>query len=405
MDSRQYRVCKLPKGGGKFRAIYVPESSFKRELRSYLPVLNQIATDLDVNNVCHAFIKGRNCVTNAMQHIGYRYTVSLDLRDFFDSVRAEPLSGKVPSRILSVCLIDGAPRQGLPTSPLLANIALSEVDSHIFQGLKIFQTPFSYTRYADDLIISFDDKKAIAKVIYLIRRVMLQHGFVINARKTRIQSAANGRRVVTGIGVDEDGLHATRKTLRAMRAALHQKNLMSAKGLLNWALCKPPGHRMPDLYRYPSGKKDVECRFCREGGLEWYVQNKHRRILVHTESGNPHVCSAWPPPINRIDLELNLIGQGFTEVPLLSSTWDKGLSKASDDETLLVLFRKRGIDICIYDCVRHFFPVELPLAIGSNQIICRLSYDSNKENVHGLILVLARQLTSGERLNIAILDG
>ncbi|MDC6668296.1 hypothetical protein OEZ84_26545, partial [Leclercia adecarboxylata] len=40
----------------------------------------------------HAFQKGRNCVTNAQAHVGKRFTLSLDLTDFFDSINPSLIS-------------------------------------------------------------------------------------------------------------------------------------------------------------------------------------------------------------------------------------------------------------------------------------------------------------------------
>jgi len=239
----QYRISTLSKGGGKFRTIYIPDPELKLKLRSFLPALQKVAATHDRHKVCHGFMTGRSCVTNAMQHIGYRYTVSLDIQEFFDSVGAAHLAGKVPDEILSSCLIKGAPRQGLPTSPLIANIALTDADSQIVDSLNLMKSRFSYTRYADDITISIDDKKSISRVLFLVRDALAHRGFTVNERKTQIQSATNGRRIVTGIGVDAHNLHATRKTLKNMRAALHQKKTRAARGLLEWALCKQPGQK------------------------------------------------------------------------------------------------------------------------------------------------------------------
>jgi hypothetical protein len=400
--SSRYRVSTLSKGGGKFRTIYIPDPDLKHKLRSFLPALQKIATDLDTHKVCHGFIKGRSCVTNAMQHIGYRYTVSLDIQGFFDSVGAVHIAGKVPDEILSYCLIKGAPRQGLPTSPLIANVALTDADNQIVDSMRFMKTSFSYTRYADDITISFDDKKAIPRVMFLVRSVLAQQGFTVNERKTRVQSATNGRRIVTGIGVDEHGLHATRKTRKNMRAALHQKKFRAARGLLEWALCKQPGQRklkLPELYRLQVSRTQMECEHCRQEGLIWHSQNDERYILVHAQSGVPHVCSARPAPINRIDLDRALRELGFKSLALSSTTWTAGLSKATAGETLLILFRKHGIDVCLYNYAKQFLPGGASHSIGSDGVIYRLGYNPYEANAHDLLLSLAGQLCRGETID------
>jgi hypothetical protein len=406
MDLVRYRVSKLPKGGGKIRTIYIPTKDYKHKLRSFLPRLYKIATELDTNNVCHAFIKGRNCVTNAMQHIDYRYTISLDIKDFFDSIGIEHISSKIPDDILSYSLINGVPRQGLPTSPLISNIALSDIDNQIINSLKFFGTPFSYTRYADDLTISLDNKKAIQKVIYAIRTILSQQGFVVNEQKTRIQYATNGRRIITGVGVDESSVHPTRKTLKSIRAALHKGKWSSARGLLEWSFCKLPGQRrlkVPELYRYAVSRKKIQCDYCGQDGLQWHTQYINRFILVHTGSNKQHICPSRDQPINKMDLDRKLRGMDFKAVVMSSKAWAKGLYKASSNETLLILFRKRGIDICLYPYATQFLSTDAPHTINDG-LLYYISYDSNLENVHAMVLKIAGHLLSGQAIDRTILD-
>ncbi|WP_409579246.1 reverse transcriptase domain-containing protein [Vibrio owensii] len=93
---------------------------------------------------------------------------------------------------------------------------------------------YSYTRYADDLSVSLDQYEDIARVINGVQRILLRHGFELNARKTKILDSKNGRRVICGVGVDEETVYPTRKTLKKLRAARHQKNLSSVFGHRAW---------------------------------------------------------------------------------------------------------------------------------------------------------------------------
>ena len=124
----KYRISKIPKGHGKYRTIYRVDPHTSSHLRSLLPYLEDKLTVTDVIGANYAFVKGKNSVLNALQHIGFDHTLSFDLQDFFDSVTAEHLKKIVSDEVISSCFIDGAPRQGLPTSPLIATIAFLKCD-------------------------------------------------------------------------------------------------------------------------------------------------------------------------------------------------------------------------------------------------------------------------------------
>ena len=231
---------RIPKGNGRHREIYIPSVDSKRRLRNLLPALEQVVERLDNNSVNYAFQKGKNCALNALQHIGYRYTLSFDLLDFFNSITPAHVSGTIGAWLVNECFIDGAPKQGLPTSPLISTIAFLPYDSMIVEYLRKLRLKAVYTRYADDLVFSFDNVKDSGRIMTIVRQVVEKGGFKLNQRKTKLQDIQNGRVIVNGIAIDENGLHATRKIKKKIRAALHQKNNSSATGLLEWSKCKLP---------------------------------------------------------------------------------------------------------------------------------------------------------------------
>lgn len=236
----EYKVFSLSKGTAGLRQVYSVDEESKIILKGYLPYLEDKLAVLDEYKINYAFVKGKNCALNALQHVGNRFVLSMDLSDFFDTVSSTHLSGLVAQEIIDSCLIEGAPRQGLPTSPLIANIALLPCDLNIIKTLKSMNISCVYTRYADDLIFSFDDKKNFGKIKTIVTQVVESKGFKINSRKTSMQDSKNGRVIINGIAVDSNGIHATRKTKKRLRAALHQLNFRSARGLNEWSKCKLP---------------------------------------------------------------------------------------------------------------------------------------------------------------------
>lgn len=235
-----YRIASVPKGKGKYRKIYILSESRKESIRSLLPELENILSNIECQNINYAFQKGKNCALHAYRHIGYEYTLSMDLENFFESVSEKHVRGIVPKDIIDECFIDGAPQQGLPTSPIISSIAFSSCDKKILNALNNFGINAVYTRYADDLVFSFNDRKLETKIKLLVRQVVESAGFKLNEKKTKLQSATNGRVIITGVAIDRNGLHASRKTKRKIRAAIHQNNINSAKGLVEWSKCKLP---------------------------------------------------------------------------------------------------------------------------------------------------------------------
>jgi len=142
-------VVKIPKRDGRFRTIYVPDEEEKKMLRELLPDLNRRA-EAAAGETVHGFIPGRSPVSNALRHVGKAYTVTIDLEDFFDTVTEQKLKGKLAGEVLLKVVVDGAARQGLPTSPAVANIAAADMDRAFLRWIEKSGKAIVYTRYADD---------------------------------------------------------------------------------------------------------------------------------------------------------------------------------------------------------------------------------------------------------------
>lgn len=238
-------VFRIAKRNGKFRTIYAPSPKEKEWLRQVLSTgLTPACERLDKANVAHGFRRGRSPVTNAMQHRGFDYSLCFDLQDFFDTV----LPTYVPLEWANMPELwpDGAARQGLPTSPALANIAAAAFDADVCAlrpagPTRKFES-FVYTRYADDLTFSFDNAWLIDVLLNAVPRLAEKHGFRINKSKTRLQWAGAGRRIITGVAVDNT-LNVPRSVRRRLRAARHRRNTGEARGLAEWS-----GLRLPKEY-------------------------------------------------------------------------------------------------------------------------------------------------------------
>lgn len=229
----------------KLRTLYIPNKTRKRRLRAALAWLTPLAIKADPMRVAHGFLPGRSPVTNARPHIPYRYTLSMDIQDCFGSIRQHTavfllqkvLGYTIEGGVQELLFADGIVPQGFPTSPALCNIALAPADIAIASSLR---GDGAYTRYADDLTISANSIHRIEQAQVTAEKTLGALHLSIAKHKTRLQDARGGRRIITGIGVDANGLHPTRRMRRLLRAARHQKRWSVARGYAEWMALKSP---------------------------------------------------------------------------------------------------------------------------------------------------------------------
>lgn len=235
-----YSIIFLKKKSKSYRKIYIPSYEYNLFLKSLLPQLELIYLQNVIYECDHAFLKNRNCVTNARSHVKNRFVYNIDIENFFYSISSHLYEKYIPENLQKLILVDQQVVQGFPTSPYVANIAMIDVDFQITQALKKIDLNIVYTRYADDLYFSFNNKNYSTLISDSIKKVLSDNFFTINESKTSFQDKKNGRAIITGIGVSEDDIHPTRKTLKKLRAAKHQRNIYSYLGLLAWSKCIPP---------------------------------------------------------------------------------------------------------------------------------------------------------------------
>lgn len=262
------KTFKIRKRSGGFRTIYAPNREEKQKLQDILH--SHLAKKQNNCDFAHAFRNDRNIVTNAEIHIGKLVSINLDLSNFFDTVTPAMLKGKVSKEILNetLCFPDGACRQGLPTSPALANIAFEPCDLAIIKMLKKADESTVYSRYADDLTISLDNdnKEKIDLIIKSVKAIVSRSGFKLNDKKTRVQHSKAGNREVCSVQVGESNLSVNRKTRRNIRASLHNSQKTNTPltpqqvGLIEFAKLKTPNSVSSKGKAFQDAKNLAEAR-------------------------------------------------------------------------------------------------------------------------------------------------
>lgn len=179
----------IPKPGGGQRGLGIPNVVDRWVQQAVLQVLEPIF-DPTFHDSSHGFRPGRGAQTAIVESVGYlqqglRYTVDMDLSNFFDRVHHQRLLDRMAQRVddrrllrlvrlmlrANVVLPDGTrvsteegTPQGGPLSPLLSNIVLDELDQELARRGHCF------VRYADDSNIYVRSERAGHRVLASIRR-------------------------------------------------------------------------------------------------------------------------------------------------------------------------------------------------------------------------------------------
>ncbi len=195
-----------------------------------------------------AYIKKRSIITNAKSHLYNDIFISMDIKDFFQSINHNKLIETLYyeinrnyvqhfSKLQCETLIKSCSNSnnglaiGLKPSPILANIYLKEFDGILYGWLKKADlNNVIYTRYADDLVISYrflenDDLLENEKIIEKVKELLKRYSLSLNNRKTRIINLNISNHVkITGINITKDGNNFRTLTVgRKMKNELYHR--------------------------------------------------------------------------------------------------------------------------------------------------------------------------------------
>lgn len=243
-----YTTFEIPKKSGETRTICAPTGDLKQIQEKIYDVLlkhQQSLRKQSKTNIAHAFEKGKSIITNGEVHRNKRIVVNVDLQDFFDSFHFGRVSGffeknryfALPHDMAIVmaqltCYLGKLP-QGAPTSPIITNYICQIFDMRILMLAKKYH--LDYTRYADDLTFSTNDKKFAEQwdLFYAdLKKEIERAGFTINDSKTRVQYK-DSRQTVTGL-ITNKKLNVDRryyKQVRAMADSLYKNGSFESDGV------------------------------------------------------------------------------------------------------------------------------------------------------------------------------
>lgn len=215
ISPKRFHTFHIRKKSGGLREIKAP----CRQLDVILTCVNiLLKTVYEPSDVAMGFASGRSVLKNAQVHVGHNYVFNIDLKDFFPSIpqarvwkrlQLAPFNfSKEIANILSglCCSYDANVKanvlpQGSPASPLLTNAVCDKLDRRMKGVAKRFG--LHYSRYADDMTFSsmHNVYQEGSEFRAEIQRIILEQGFRMNEKKTRLQKAGS-RQEVTGLTVN-----------------------------------------------------------------------------------------------------------------------------------------------------------------------------------------------------------
>ena len=249
----------IPKPSGGQRGLGIPNVIDRWIQQAVRQVLEPIY-EPTFHESSHGFRPGRGTHTAIAESAGYvkqglRYTVDIDLENFFDRVHHQRLLDRLAQRVkdrrllriirlmlkANVVLPDGTrvkseegTPQGGPLSPLLSNIVLDELDQELERrGL-------SFVRYADDCNIYVGSERAGLRIMasvrsFIERRVRLK----VNETKSAVDLAHRRHFLGFRVGGTRKGwlsVQLSRRTLDRIDTKIRALTPRSWGGRLSWCI-------------------------------------------------------------------------------------------------------------------------------------------------------------------------
>lgn len=335
---RRYRTFSIKKKSGSLRIINAPCAG----LKIFQTCLNYVfQTYYHPNAGACGFVPGRSIADGAKKHVGKKYVLNIDLKDFFDTIEHHRVKAiftlppfnlkddkenpnSLPYILANLCCHpkevtrfdkDGDPYQclrnvtpqGAPTSPIITNLICRQLDRRLLGLAKRFR--LSYSRYADDITFSTNTKKVFEQgsdfMVELRRIVEEDQKFKINEEKTRVQSKAY-RQEVTGLVVNSK-LNVTKRYVKQIRMWLY-------------------------LWEHYGYEKAEEC--FRRDYSKCKGQAKHGTNMENVIEGK----------LNYMKMVVGADNAAYTELAERYKRLQKGLEPGVNVSAILDIWEKAGID-------------------------------------------------------------
>lgn len=221
-----YKVFSIPKKNStELRIISHPNRELKA-VQSW--ILRNILDFLYVSENSKGFEKNSSTLDNALPHATSNYILSLDLENFFPSIKINKIiqiflsigyNKEISLFLASICTFKKSLPQGAPTSPKLANLVCSRMDSRI-QGYSSKKN-IIFTRYADDITLSSLTVKKLTIAKRVVEYIIQNEGFSLNEKKTRFLGLRSKKKITGLIVSGNNEVRFGRKRFKVLRRTIY----------------------------------------------------------------------------------------------------------------------------------------------------------------------------------------
>lgn len=253
-----YRKFSIKKRSGGRRFIHVPNPSL---LTVQKWIHKHILLRIPSHPNSFAFSPGKSIYQCASRHSGARWVVKMDITGFFESIseiqvyrvfRGLGYSKLVSFELTRICTVGvqhPSPRfrspiwrvknrntnissyqsevmgylpQGAPTSPLVSNLVMKQIDNLLTAKAREYRA--TYSRYSDDLTFSSRDetfsRKKAGRLVFEVGQILGKSGFKPQNRKTKVIGPGQ-RKIILGLQVNEGTPRLQREFKDRLRQHFH----------------------------------------------------------------------------------------------------------------------------------------------------------------------------------------
>lgn len=235
--NKYYLSYPIKKASGKNRWIDAPLYPLKEMQKN---ILRNLIYRFTAHPAAVGFVKGKNAKSGAKAHLGNNTLVCMDLSNFFNSIKTHMVYRTVQfmlerfaqitrhahftwnvadlDNLVQLLTYKGMLPQGSPASPAVANLYCVSMDRQLKNYCD--KIGVTYTRYADDLAFSHNNKKFDSSdLIKYVTMLVKQFYFEVNTKKTRTLRQ-HKRMLVTGVLINNK-LGVPKNIWKNLRAHLH----------------------------------------------------------------------------------------------------------------------------------------------------------------------------------------